>query len=336
MKKIFNIIALLLLSDMALFAQRSTEDFELIIPTQKVQHSLYNKIVFLDSRYDTTFSGIIQLGAFNKKARVIIKNHLSYQLTNVMDAFIDNTAKEGELLFQLRQFSFAEITGAMSEKGYFYLRASLYAKTGIQYQKLSAIDTVIFIKAMDVTRALLRDGSNTITGFIASQLLKTATSSNVYTLNEVIQIDSIEKMNIPLYYTSHLSEGMYTSYLSFFNQIPDKQILVEMRNDEIYSVKTLEENNKTITVKSKNIYAFVYNGKAYISTAYGFYPLRKIKDDFLFTGEAEVSANSGDVMMASVFFGVIGGLIASSNSDATFEMKIDHINGGFIRLRKIE
>ncbi|HEX8462580.1 MAG TPA: hypothetical protein VF623_14165, partial [Segetibacter sp.] len=77
------------------------------------------------------------------------------------------------------------------------------------------------------------------------------------------------------------------------------------------------------------------NGQAYIATDYGFYPLRKINSDYHFTGKAKVQANTGDVIAASLFFGILGGLIASSNSDATFDMKLDHINGGFIRLKEV-
>ena len=40
------------------------------------------------------------------------------------------------------------------------------------------------------------------------------------------------------------------------------------------------------------------------------------------------------MIAASVFFGVIGGLIAI-NAQATFEMKIDHIDGGLIWLKGI-
>ncbi len=83
------------------------------------------------------------------------------------------------------------------------------------------------------------------------------------------------------------------------------------------------------------MYAFVYKGQPFVATEYGYYPLQKINDDFYFTGKAKVTANTGDVIAASLFFGIIGGLIAS-NSEATFEMKIDHLNGGFIRLKEIE
>ena len=317
-----------------LFSQNRTEDFEITLPDKKVSNSLYKTIRFIDSRYDTSSIGIVQLGAFNKKAKVVPEIPFATQLSNVMNALRDATAKDGELLFQLRQFNFAELTGAMSEKGYCYLRAWLYSNKNGRYQKIASIDTVIFIKAMDVTKALFRNGSKTITNFIADNLLKDATDLQYYSFRDILQIDSMEKNDIPLYTTSQMKEGLYETYRSFLNQTPDKQVTAESKDEKIASVKTINENGKTDKVKSKDVYAIVSNGKPFIATDYGYYPLQKINDDFYFTGKAKVNANTGDVIAASIFFGIIGGLIAS-DAEATFEMKIDHINGGFIRLREI-
>jgi hypothetical protein len=328
---------LVLISSAALCkAQSRSEGFELILPEQKVQNSLYNAIKYLDSRYDTTQMGIVQLGAFNKKAKVVAKTPIATQLTGVLNSLVDTTrAKEGELLFQLRQLSFAEITGATSEKGYCYLKAALYANTGSAYHKLSSIDTVIYIKSMDVTKALFRNGSKTITNLIANNLEKEASDTQLLSFTDIVHMDSLEKSSIALYNTAQYQEGLYESYQSFKKQAPDQQITVEMKGDKISSVKTFDENGKSVKVKAKDIYAVVYKGQPFIATEYGYYPLQKISDDFLFTGKAKVTANTGDVIAASLFFGIIGGLIAS-DAEATFEMKIDHTNGGFIRLREIK
>jgi hypothetical protein len=119
------------------------------------------------------------------------------------------------------------------------------------------------------------------------------------------------------------------------NQIPDKQIIVVMKGEKISSVKTIDENGKKVNIKTKDIYSIVDKGRLFIATEYGYYPLQKLNDDFFFTGKAKVNANTGDVVAATLFFGIIGGLIAS-DANATFEMKIDHLNGGFIRLREIK
>jgi hypothetical protein len=316
-------------------AQSRTEDFDLILPEQKVQNSLYNSIQFLDSRYDTTHMGIVQLGAFNKKAKVIPKTPFSTQLTGVLHSLTDSGSKEGALLFQLRQFSFAEITGATSEKGYCYLKAAMYTNKDGLYMKLASIDTVIFVKSMDVTKALFRKGSKAITDFIAGNLEMEARDSIQYSYADVMNIDNVEKRNILLYTTSQYQDGLYETYSSFCKQMPDKPITVEMKGDKMGTVRTHDEQGKAVKVKAKDIYAIVYKGQPFIATDFGFYPLNKTGNDFYFTGKAKVNANAGDVIVASMFFGIIGGLIAS-DAEATFEMKIDHTNGGFIRLQEIK
>ena len=131
------------------------------------------------------------------------------------------------------------------------------------------------------------------------------------------------------------AHGLYETYESFRQQLPDKAVEVAIRKDKITDVKASGVDGKTQKVKSKDIYAIVHNGQPYIATDYGYYPLQKTGDDFYFTGKAKVTANAGDVIVAGVFFGIIGSLIASDAS-ALFEMKLDHLNGGFMRIREIK
>src|SRR4051812_36392388 len=136
-------------------AQNRSREFEISLPETKAGGSLYNKISFLDSREDSSQMGIIQTGAFNRKATVVAKTPLPVQLNELMAALVDSTAKDGELLFQLRQLSFAEETGAVSKKGYFFFRAMLYAKDGKSYITLAAIDTAVILKSsLDVTKGI--------------------------------------------------------------------------------------------------------------------------------------------------------------------------------------
>ncbi|MEI9807910.1 MAG: hypothetical protein WDO16_08600 [Bacteroidota bacterium] len=83
-------------------------------------------------------------------------------------------------------------------------------------------------------------------------------------------------------------------------------------------------------------YAFVFGDKLYINTDFGIYPLEKKDNDFYFTGKSRTSAKTGEVVAAQLFFGIMGGLMASSGGVGIFEMKIDHLNGGFIHLREVK
>src|SRR5689334_16231228 len=107
--------------------KRREEKYTIALPEQKVPDSRYNSLLFIDGRADTSQMGIVQLGAFNKKAFVVPETPLDQQLQAVFNQLIDSSAKQGECVFLLRQFSFAEITKAMSERGYCYLRAALFA-----------------------------------------------------------------------------------------------------------------------------------------------------------------------------------------------------------------
>ena len=337
MKKICFAILFFLLPCKVIFAQDLTKDFNLTLPKNKIQNSLYRSIDLVDSRIDTFRLGIVQVGIFNNKAKVIFGAPFFVQLKNVMSSLIDSSAKNGELLFQLRHLYFAEITKAMSEKGYCYLRAGLYAKKDNHYRKLGYIDTLIVINAMDVTIPMLKLGSKLITDMIASNLLKEANDSINYSFAEIAQMDSVEKRKIPLYNTDKYTDGLYYSYTSFANQLPDKQVTVKNNKDgSIDNVKIADGKGKLKKVKPGEVYAMVTNGHPFAATNYGYYPIKKASDNFYFIGKAQSTADQGNVAMASFLFGMIGGLIASSNGNTTFVMVIDHHNGGFIHLREVK
>lgn len=332
-KIFFSIAAITLLIDSNTQAQ-STQKFTFELPENKVSHSLYNKIGVLDIRKDTTSMGIIQTGAFNKNTKVIAKEPLDNQFNHILNALTDSTAKSQELLIQIRQLSFAEVTGSFKENGYFYLRAGLYAKQPNGYQEIKTIDTISQISSgVDVTKALLQRGSETIAGFIASNLNKAPAAEKIYSYTDLIRIDSVEKRNLKVYNTTTYADGLYLTYQSFCNQVPDAPIIVT-NNFIDYTMKTPGEKGKLKKVKSDKVYAVVYQGQAYIATKYDYYPLKKTNDDFFFTGKASATPSTVGMITARAFFGILGTL-AASNAEATFEMKIDHLNGDFIRIKEI-
>ena len=99
------------------------KEFEILIPENQIKNSLYDSIDFNDARTDQKNLGFVQLGAFNRQAEVIPKFPFASQLKKILQAFTDSSAKSGALLFQLRQFKFAEVTGPMSETGYWNFKA---------------------------------------------------------------------------------------------------------------------------------------------------------------------------------------------------------------------
>jgi hypothetical protein len=318
------------------YAQAKTEAYQISLPVSRISGSFYNNIHLMDIRDDSVSLGIVQKGAFNKRATVVAETPLATQFSNVLNALADNTAKEGELLLLLRQLSFAEITKAMSELGYCHFRAVLFAKVGEGYSKLETIDTVVVIKAMDVTKKMFRLGSEAVTDFISRNLTKEPSGDIVLSLEQLPQIDSFEKTKIPLYTTVTYTDGLYYTYQSFASQQPDETgvSIVFDKKGRVQKINYINKKGQKWDIENRFIYAFVYEGKLYISGEFTCYPLEKRGDDFYFTGKAN-DAKSGDIMAAQFFFGIMGSLMASS-ATSIFEMKIDHITGGFIRVKEVE
>jgi hypothetical protein len=331
----YLITLILVIFSTSLYSQNAPEDFYLNYYGAKAETSLYNEIELIDARHDTSFLGIVQLGLLNRKAKLVAKNSLHFQLNETFKNLVPQNAGAGKLLLLLRQYTFAEVTGAFDEKGYIYLKANLYNEKEGNYYLLNQIDTVFFIQKFDVTKPMIEKGSHELVDFVKVKLDSTSNSLIGYSKNDLMLLDSFEKMELPLFKNSVLKDGAYYSYESLKNQTPDRIIKIERRkNGKIKSVKFMHEVGVEMDLDKSIVYAIVDSGKMKLITKYGDYDVTRNGMDFNFTGKANVGSNSGDVIVATVFFGVIGGLIASADNYEYYEMKINHSNGSFLKLRK--
>ena len=321
------------------FGQDSFKDFKIQQSQVKISNSLYNKISFIDSRIDTTSLGIVQVGLMNIQAKVVSSIPIALQLNNFLNSVIDSSSQDGTLLFQIRQILFSEMTSMSSEKGYFYIRANLFSQKENNYLKLASIDTLIVVNAFDVTNQLLKAGSDLITNCISSNLLKNPTENELYTYNDILRVDSIEKRKIKIYNINGFTDGVYYSYKSFKDQNPDdKEILVKRKKDLSISKVMIKDNNNLIELKSNDLYAFVTEGQPYISTGYGYYPLYFSNDNFYFVGNVKpITPNNSDMVAVGAMFGLIGAIIIynSEGYGENYFTIIDHITGEFIKIKKM-
>jgi hypothetical protein len=334
MKKLVPYL-LLVLTSTPLFSQNLVQDFELEIKSKNLK-SNFNKITVLDSRMDTTNVGVIQKGAFNRKAFLKAKTPLKNQIENAFKALIQPEAKEGELVLNLRDYKFTEITEAFSETGYCYLRADLFAKRDSVYRKIDFIDFVFEVGAMDVTKKNIRNGSEKLVQFIESNLMSLRADGDAYTFEEIKNLSTIEKRKIPVYNTTTYADGIYKDYESFKNQVPSSKEYKATRNKK-GAITKLEavSNGVTFKVDTNFIYCLTDQGKIYLIQNDLFVPVEFKEDDFYFKGRAKVSAKTGNVVLASAFFGIIGGVLASS-ATSEFIMKIDHQNGATVQVSEIK
>lgn len=205
------------------------------------------------------------------------------------------------------------------------------------YKRLSTLDTILIVRIPDVAKAIQKEGNKIIADFVAKGLLLQPADTALYPIEVVKNIDSVEKRQIPAYNTTAYKDGLYNSYESFKNQIPDIQGLVALSKDgSISSVKIIDSAGKKIKLKSKSLHAVITKGQLFIATEYGYYPMQKISDNFYFTGNVRVAASSGDISSGQLALGLVGAALASSGNEARYDMIIDHLTGKFIHINRIK
>ena len=328
MKKIF--FFLLLVSVTKTQAQQHTEKFLFTTPKTVVPNSLYNSIHLVDMRDDTTNLGMVQKGAFNRKAKVVPEVALNVQIAGLLKSMVDSTTKHGELVLLLKEMSFTEVT-TFSERGFYFLKADLYVKKEAGYTLLDKIDTVVMVKSLDVTKATLRNGSKSFTEFISSNLNYEPVDDTYFSYYELTRMDSIEKSKLTLYAADTLREGVYENYTNFKNQEPNRLLFqAKEKNGALSEISILNKKNKYEKIASENCYAVVYKGQPYIATEYGYYLLQKKVNEYYFTGKYKTPASAGSMITAGFFFGIIGAAIAAdAGSSEVGEMKLDYASGSF-------
>lgn len=321
---------------------QTPELFSFTNPDTVVKNSLYNTLTLIDARVDTSNLGEMNFKFNGKKVKIIATPSLKAQFDNIIAALVDNTAKPNELTLRIRRLSFAETTNNWNETGYFNFKAELFGKVNNLYKKIAYIDTLAKASAMDVKKPLLiKLGSDVVSSFLSNNLQKEALGDTTYNYTEILKVDSIEKSKIKAFNTATYTDGLYFTYKSFADQLPDAQIKVEGDTLEKNNVKMVSDGNKLKKIKTGS-YALVYKGKPYIIMSSGYQAISKVNNDLVFIGTTDSKSPNAGLSAVGGQYGLIGaaltGLIIAGTTEkgATYEMKIDHTTGQFILLKKID
>ncbi|NDV79082.1 hypothetical protein D0T57_08865 [Dysgonomonas sp. 511] len=316
-----------------LLAQKA---FEIKIPEIKVRDCPYNKFQIIDSQANPEDLGFVQTGMLNKYTPVTAKVPLTEQLQVFFDSVIDNDAQSGSLVVQLRNIKFSEQTKSTSEKGFCKIRMSLFEEKGGMLHFVSTIDTLVEVKAMDVTGKLLKEASNVITSTLIQHVfLQAEDYSTPLTKTSLSEIDALEKNSIPLYNTEILPDGVYYDYHTFSRLLPAQTELQFKFGEETGLLKEVKIPNsqkagKWTKVKPKECYAVVVEGRPYIAAGNRFYSLDHENDDFFIRSSTMGPANTGLQVGLAVGFGLVGAFIGAAvgQGDTVYGiMLVDHLNG---------
>jgi hypothetical protein len=322
-----------MLCNLNLYAQNAYK-FELPPVQVKVSNSLYNSLEVIEQRGDTAWMGFIHTGMMDQYKNVKPATPLSGQFKSLFNAVIDSSARGGKLILQITRLVFAEREHSYIDEAFFNMRANLYSKTGPYYQRVASIDTLVIKSAIDPTNKILKSGKEIMTDLIIKNL-KVKPSGSIYSYSDLMNISNIEKKAIPLYNTDIYTDGLYMNYHSFKNQMPDRQLIIDSADLNSCEIRTIEGDGITLKVKARNVYAIVYNGNPYVVSEGKYYPLKKIGNDFFFTGKARVSVIPSDELVSDIAGSLAENTIFGMPTHEV-EMRIDYKNGVFIHVKVVK
>ncbi len=324
-----------------IFSQGS-EDFNLKLPNTKISFSNFNILNVIDQRSDTTNIGFLYGTILNKTIFVQPSIPFSYQLQSIVYQSSDSS-NSGELLIQIRKMKFIQRTSLYDDNAIFFFRANLYKKTENNFEKLAYIDTLLIVPNSDPIKTIKGEASNVVTNFLLKNMQILPVDEKKQSYFEVLKIDSIEKSKLKAYCVSEYINGVYMNFESFKNQSPNYTTTkIKFKNKSIKKVKILNAEGKKIKLQNKEIFAVVENGKIHISAEYGYCTLYRFNGDFYFIGRAKVSRDPVESVLLAVFLPAVPLIIAapaiiaaSQSNKPYFEIKIDHVDGSFMRVKQL-
>ncbi len=330
--------AFLFIAGFAVMAQDKVKYFELEYNGAKVENCLYNSIKLLDSREDTSSFGSVRIGMLDKEVKVVSDGSFETQLGVLLTKMSGESSGQTPLVFQLRRLKFVEKAEAGREYGYCFFRASIFSSMSTGYKLISAIDTFMVVESKkEVTKQIIAYANKTFVNFVISALTIEPKQNTVLSLNEIVKIDSIEKAHIKVYTTDEYVNGVYRTFESFKDQTPDYSLFsITFEDGEISEIKAKNDKNRLRTINSEEVYAIVNNGKPYISAEFGYYPLVKNNNDFYFIGDDKVNYIKGQVVKSNSIFNPTEYVYTPLPITTQFEIKIDHMNGKFMRVKEIK
>ena len=190
------------------------------------------------------------------------------------------------------------------------------------------------VQNMDVTKQLLKKGNSFLIELFNSALNILPQIFDLDNLTYLVNYDSLQKANIPLYAVKNYKTGAYASYKELADQTPsDTTLKIEFyKSGHWKSVQLKNKTGKYEEAVLKDWYAYVFENKIFLSTSiHEVYPVEKKGNDFYFKGKIWTPATTAQSITMGLAFGILGALAASAGNTETTELKIDYKTGAFIR-----
>ena len=113
-----------------------------------------------------------------------------------------------------------------------------------------------------------------------------------YSFEQLLKLDSLEHLTIPIYTRSAPTMGIYKDYAHFKLSTPNdnSEIIVDTSNSKAIKVyKIYKAKNRKIKLESEGIYAVSNGDKLYKATSHQFYEIKKDDKGFFYDRPASLS-----------------------------------------------
>jgi hypothetical protein len=292
----------------------------------------FDNVKVIDKRLNNQLLGVVLVGGFDKTKELKFEGSLTDSIAQFFNR-ADTTKSTGHnLTIMLYELFASEKTEGIGSLGRikFSFRFFVDNNDGM-YRELALVDTVYIFNAMDATKKLIRSVSEHMCELAeyVSALELPSKEKLAYSYGQFEVLDSLEKLQIPIYNTTKYKRGLFSDYEHFKNNDPDGTLIAIDTTDldrvKVYEVDTVKGKRTHIT--HWKFYAASDGVTLVKATTKGIYLLKKIDSDFYYDGEtAFYSKVGGEGVAMALMFGMAGALATPSRTSA-FHLRINYFSG---------
>ena len=242
------------------------------------------EIKCIDNRADRQILGFVHKGMGNKLTEVKYQGSLPDSLS----LFFQNVSVKNDIVLMLNEFAIWEYKDQSGEYGRFKLSMRFFKKSdGDRYQEFMTHDSLYVFKSIDVTKKLLKGISTTFCVLIQSaqnQYPIAVENGEFYKMDELLNLDEIEKSKIPFYAIEVPKPGIYANYKELSQNSPSIPCEISIDDSDPDKLKIYRTNakGKKVKVLNQDIYAVSDGSRFYKSLSMGFFQIVKEQNDFYY------------------------------------------------------
>ncbi|WP_221391738.1 hypothetical protein [Dyadobacter sp. NIV53] len=296
--------------------------------------SPFTNIYSIDNRSDNQLLGFLE-GKKSGIESVSFNGNLTDTLAHI---FVGQPliGVETELVLILNEL----FLSGSENSGKFKLSMRLFSSRGTKaYTEILTVDSIYVIRGKNSNEKLLSSISDQlceIRNRVIMDQNKTSENAFYYSLKELYDLDSLEKLKIPMYLTDKPARGIYKDYEHFKRNTPDidTEIIIDTNDRKGIQVDRVFKNkNRKVKLDPTGIYA-VSDGKKLIKvTSSGeFLEIRKQNFDFYY--DRPGSFSSQEYPFAPNYFPGGGRIGTTRTGDLVIRLnKSDADNTPFYRFK---